>query len=229
MRDQNTEYTAPEVLTDGVERGWADPETDPTRIDWPARQAAAAIPFQVVDGRPVNPCEQTKVKHGRNELGHWGEAVATDALVNATDEYGQRWILMVERDDGHGYALPGGHVDPDDATPLDAAIRELAEEGNVKLPRDRYAWTVDPPRYVSDPRVSDESWMVTVLCRVDLGRMAYRDFPQPTAGDDAASAAWMSASTFDLLIDYLQKMHGGFVFRAHRQMLADALDQPQAR
>jgi len=34
------------VFTIGVNAGWADPETDPTRIDWPARQATAAIPFR---------------------------------------------------------------------------------------------------------------------------------------------------------------------------------------
>ena len=35
-------YTHPDVLGKGVKEGWADAETDPTRIDWPARQAAAA-------------------------------------------------------------------------------------------------------------------------------------------------------------------------------------------
>src|SRR5947208_1119375 len=51
-------YTHPDVLA-AAARGeqWADPETDPTRIDWAPRQAAAAIPFQVIDGRPVNPCD----------------------------------------------------------------------------------------------------------------------------------------------------------------------------
>lgn len=40
-------YTHPNVLSAGVTAGWADPETDPTRIDWPARQRAAAIWFDV--------------------------------------------------------------------------------------------------------------------------------------------------------------------------------------
>jgi hypothetical protein len=39
-------YTHPDVLTIGVRDGWADPQTDPTRIDWAARQATAAIPFR---------------------------------------------------------------------------------------------------------------------------------------------------------------------------------------
>jgi len=52
---EGTEYTDPTVLITGITEGWADPETDPTQIDWPARQAAALIPFEVVDGRPVSP------------------------------------------------------------------------------------------------------------------------------------------------------------------------------
>src|SRR5207249_201246 len=119
----------------GVEQGWADPETDPARIDWPACQAAAAIPFEVVDGRPVNPFGPTGIRYGRNELGHWGEALAADALVFATLPAGwvhegdpaARYVLMVKRDDGHGWALPGGHVEPGES-PQAAAVRELEEE-----------------------------------------------------------------------------------------------------
>ena len=65
-------YTHPDVLGVGVRDGWADPETDPARIDWEQRQKTAAIPFTVVNDRPVNPCEKTGIAHGRNELGHWG-------------------------------------------------------------------------------------------------------------------------------------------------------------
>src|SRR4051794_19449856 len=97
-------YTAPEVLTAGVTQGWADPETDPTRIDWPTRQATATIWFEVVDGRPVNPCEPTPVRYGRNQLGHWGEALAGAAVVTATTADQQRWLLMVEHPHGLGWA-----------------------------------------------------------------------------------------------------------------------------
>src|SRR6185437_227923 len=101
-------------------------ETDPTRIDWPARQARAALPFQVIGGRPVNPCETTAVRYGRNEMGYWGETLMADALVTCTYHH-TRYLLLVERSDGYGWAVPGGHVEPGE-TGLQAALRELAEE-----------------------------------------------------------------------------------------------------
>src|SRR5690554_360552 len=127
------EWTHPDVYTRGIAEGWADPEVDPTRIDWEQRLRHAAIPFLVVDGRPVNPAAPTGIRRGRGELGHWGEAQAADAAVTAHHS-GRRWLLMIERDDGHGWALPGGHVDPGE-TAVAAAVRELREETGLTLPR----------------------------------------------------------------------------------------------
>lgn len=197
------------------------PEDDPTRIDWAARQAAAVIPFQVVDGRPVNPCEHTGIPRGRGQLKHWGEALCADALVEANDLDGHLWIVMVERGDGHGWALPGGHVDPGE-TPVEAAIRELAEETGLTLPD--ATWYTKTPRYVPDPRASDEAWMVTVPSRTHIGRHDLRRLPKVRGADDARYAAWVLADTYDTLSDYLVDTFLGQVFPAHRRMLADLLD-----
>jgi len=215
----NRTYTHPDVLTIGVRDGWADPETDPTRIDWTARQERAAIPFAVIGGRPVNPCESTGIRYGRNELGHWGEALAADALVTAADGDGGRYVLMVERSDGHGWALPGGFVDPGES-PADAAVRELAEETGLRIPAAR--WQVAPPRYVPDPRASDEAWMVTVLSRTDLGVFA-DELPPVCGSDDANRAAWLPADDYPMLARFLGAFMRALVFPAHRAMLADAL------
>jgi 8-oxo-dGTP pyrophosphatase MutT (NUDIX family) len=193
--------------------------TDPTRIEWPTRQAIAAIPFEVIGGRPVNPCERTGVRYGRNELGHWGEALAADALVSARDRKGGRWIVMVERDDGHGWALPGGHVDPGE-TALEGAVRELAEETGLFLPD--ASWLAGQPRYVPDPRASDEAWMVTVLCTTHLGTLLDRR-PTVTGDDDAVCAAWVRADTFDILAAHLADTYDGKVFAAHVDMLISTL------
>ncbi len=218
MNEITRTYTHPDVLTIGVRDGWADPETDPTRIDWAARLAAAAIPFRVVDGRPVNPFAPTGIRYGRNELGHWGEKLAADAIVTA-HAGGVRWILMIERDDNHGWAVPGGCVDPGE-DPGAAAVRELEEETGLTLPG--VGWRVLPARYVPDPRASDEAWMVTVPAIADLG--AVRDLPPVQGADDAARAAWVRADSYaDLVADLAQTYHGQ-VFPAHCGMLAEILD-----
>ncbi|WP_113705178.1 NUDIX domain-containing protein [Nonomuraea lactucae] len=212
-------FTHPDVLTRGVQEGWADPQSDPTQIDWTSRQAAAAIPFDVIDGRPVNPCEQTGIRYGRNELGHWGEALAADAIVTADTEAGL-WLVMVERSDGHGWAVPGGHVEPGE-DPVLAAVRELAEETCLNL--ESASRQPLPVRYVPDPRASDEAWMVTVPVRFYLGIMPRAALPTVVGADDAKRAVWAHADSYDALDAHLSTVYGGQVFRAHRAMLRDLL------
>jgi ADP-ribose pyrophosphatase YjhB (NUDIX family) len=210
-------YTDPSVLA-GIAAGasWADPTMDPTRIDWPARQAVALVPFDVVDGRPVNPAGPTGIRYGRNELGHWGEQVCADAIV-FTDDDGCRRLVMVERDDGHGWALPGGYVDPGE-TPAAAAVRELGEETGLLLyPEDGVTWQPLPARVVPDPRASDEAWMVSVPAVAHItGR------PALTGADDARQAAWIRADTHAALVEHLAAL-GGEIFPAHRGLLAEIL------
>lgn len=208
------EWTHPDVFTRGIEEGWADPETDPTRIDWPNRQAAAAIPFTVMGGRPVRPGPSTGVRRGRGEMGHWGEAQAADAAMLAEWD-GRRWLLMIQRGDGHGWALPGGHVDPGEAA-WAAAVRELEEETGLVVPPGA-VMTVGQPRLVDDPRGTDEAWMVTTPVTVRLGQVA--SLPQVAGGDDAKQAVWLPAGSLRELVVALP----GGVFEAHRPLLLEVL------
>lgn len=213
------EYTDPNVLTRGVRRGWADPETDPADINWPARQPVAAIPYKVINGRPVNPCERTRIQRGRNKLGRWAENLAADALASVQDESGDRWVLLVERNRDRGWGMPGGFQDPGESA-VEAAIRELKEEADLDL-RDA-TWRATSARYVPSKRASDEAWLVTVLCTADLGVLARKDFPVPTAQDDAVRAAWVRANTYRELVTDLKRAYGGEVSSAnHVGMLTD--------
>lgn len=219
-------YTHPDVLTTGVRDGWADPETDPTRIDWAPRQAAAAIGFELVDGRPVNPCDTPPIRYGRGELGHWGEALAADAIVTITDRHSHRWLLMIERGDSHGWALPGGMVEPQEDLG-DAAVRELIEETGLDV--GDAEWTPLPARYVEDPRGTCESWTLTAPSRVHLGTCDPADFPPVTGADDARHAAWVRADSYPQLVDDVATRYGGAVFHAHRALLTDVLGSQGTR
>ncbi|MFY1599535.1 NUDIX domain-containing protein [Micromonospora sp. WMMD737] len=218
-------YTHPDVYR-GVAEGWAEAQTDPTRItDWPVRQAAAALPFPVVAGRPRNPFESTPVRYGRNRLGHWGEARCADAAVTATDTTGARWIVLIERPRGEGWALPGGHIEAGE-DPTTAAGRELAEEtGLVVDLTDVWVRTL-PARYVPDPRCSDEAWIVTYLTTIALGVYEAGHLPALVAGDDAKRAVWVRADSFTDLARHLGATVGGVVFSGHQPMLGDLLGAP---
>lgn len=108
------------------------------------------------------------------------------AVVTAERD-GRRWLLLVERADGHGWALPSGRVGPEEAA-IDTAVRELTEKTGLVLPGD-VQLTPAPARYAPDPRASDEAWMVTTPVRVDLGPVDR--LPIVVTADDTARAVWL--------------------------------------
>jgi ADP-ribose pyrophosphatase YjhB (NUDIX family) len=214
------EFTDISVLTTGVADGWADPEEDPALIDWPPRQGRAVIWFDVDGGRPVSPAgHATTVRRGRNRLGRWGENPAADAIVTATCA-GVRHLLMVDRDDDNGWAVPGGMAEPGENGVV-TALRELAEETGLVI-EDPALCRRLPARIVPDPRASDEAWAVTWPVLVDLGDVD--ELPAVAGADDARRAAWIPARDYECLSRALLLDHdGGQVFPAHVAMLADVL------
>lgn len=191
---------------------------DPRTLDWPARQAAARIPFDLVDGLPVNPVHP-ELPEGQGELRHYGERPCGDVAVFVTVG-GVRWLLLGRRDDGHGWALPGGGLN-DGETDLQGALRELREETSLALDAAAVV-SVAGARYVPDPRAARNAWMVTTLVVVDLGERP--NFPAARAGDDLERVAWFPARSLAELRGALSVVEpGAEVFSSHVPMLTELL------
>ncbi|WP_163554595.1 NUDIX domain-containing protein [Candidatus Frankia alpina] len=106
----------------------------------------------------------------------------TADVVALSDRDGTPHVLLIRRGwppYTSMWALPGGHIDPGEA-PENAARRELAEETGLRLlaPRLVGVWAA-PGR---DPRGRYVTWAYATWLA---------DTPTPTAGDDAAAAAWV--------------------------------------
>jgi ADP-ribose pyrophosphatase len=195
--------------------------TNPTTIDWPARQRSARIPFQVVDGLPVNPVHPD-LPAGQGELRHLGERACADAAVFGTVS-GLRWLLLGLRGDGHGWAIPGGGLKAGE-TDLEGGLRELHEETGLRIdPADQsVTLSVDAARYVPDPRAARNAWMVTTLIVADLGERP--NFPPAAAGSDLQRVAWFPARSLSTLQASVERTGpAGKLFAAHRQMLTELL------
>lgn len=211
--------TPPELGAEGIAasiaEGWVrDTTLHPETItDWPARQAAAIVPFRLFLGRPVNPVERTG-RVGRN-LPRWGENQAADPIVVAGAEPNRR-VLLILRSDCVQWAIPGGKVDPGETAPA-ALVRELREETGVDLS------SVTPDvlarAYVADPRNTDEAWTTTTAALFRLPAVV------PAVGDDdALEARWWPFGSVDAL-DGAVRAAGGDLYEAHRLLLAAAVER----
>jgi ADP-ribose pyrophosphatase YjhB (NUDIX family) len=183
----------------------------PTAItDWPARQATATIPYQVIDGHPINPVEQTG-RTGRN-LDLWGENPAADPIVIAGHGPTRKALLIRRSDCGH-WAIPGGMVDPGETAPA-ALVRELREETGVDLrhtPAQVIART-----YVADPRNTDWAWITTTAAIFQLPAEV-----TAVGADDALDARWWPFPGVAVLESAIRAA-GGCMYEAHRPLLTTA-------
>jgi len=150
--------------------------------------------------------------------------IQVGVIITVTEELGRRWVLLVERDDGHGWALPGGHVDAGE-DPVSAALRELrelCEESDLVVGTNQVC-RVDQPCYVPDPCATDEAVTVTIPVYIDLGRYAVGEFPAVTGAPGALRAAYFLAGTYSVLLHQVRLRVDGQVSQAHRRLLHDVL------
>ncbi|MEU6965060.1 NUDIX domain-containing protein [Streptomyces chrestomyceticus] len=211
------DITPPELRPSALARhvpAWAEAAPTPADVpDWPRRQAAALVPFDLdARGWPLHPHGRTG-RTGRN-LGRWGENQAADPIVVAGSG-DRRRILLITRDDIEVEAIPGGMVDPGETAPA-ALVRELREETGVDLSGHRPV--ILGRGIVDDWRNSDHAWVTSTSALYLL--------PAPVtavAATDALDATWYPAGSLDQL-DAAITAAGRTLYAAHRPLLQRALD-----
>ncbi len=150
---------------------------------------------------------------------HSGARHCVDAFVFCVWK-ARRWLLLIERADGLGWAVPGGGVKPAEF-PDAAVVRELEEETGLRLDLDA-PWEVLDARRVPDPRETADAWYVTVPHVHDLG--VVDELPALTPGSDAVDARWVRACTFTDRVLHVADGLGGGLFPAHEAMIREVID-----
>lgn len=181
------------------------------------------------DGRPLHPWFHEMIKHpgigvltGKGFYWNWGPNYTADPIVLRHD-LDEPHVLLIERGDGSGWALPVGFKNAGESD-IDAAFREALEETGIDITAFSHKTNQVYKGPVADLRVTANAWPETGAFRIDLdlnSRVDYRDLAEMTrkstqgkllrklcnlampryysgvpwqGRDDAKSAAWIPVS-----------------------------------
>ena len=139
-------------------------------------------------------------------------AVAADVVVVA--ETPEPSVLLIRRrNPPHGWAIPGGFVEPDEDL-IDAARRELSEETGLQPPALRQLATFGHPDRDSRGRT------IAVVYGARLHRAAL-----PAAGDDAADARWFPLTALPTTLAF---DHATILAQVLPRLVHASMPEPQA-
>jgi 8-oxo-dGTP diphosphatase len=142
----------------------------------------------------------------------WPRVAVTVDLVVLTVRDGRLHVLLVRRGEPPyrgAWALPGGFVRADEDL-HDAAVRELAEETGVHQAAGHLEQLGTYGAPDRDPRMRVVSVAHLVLAP---------DLPEPTAGTDAAAAAWVP----------VEDVVGSELAFDHARILVDGVERARAK
>jgi bifunctional NMN adenylyltransferase/nudix hydrolase len=153
--------------------------------------------------------ERDAISHNRNTWSCIGTRAYGGPVLAAADAmlYDANRILLIRRGGNTGYdtyALPGGYVNPSEDL-VEAALRELAEEASVSIPRSELPdWS---PRLVTpfgNPGRSQRGRIVSNVTRIYMPHLSpacQKALSEvvPAAFDDAKWAGWVSLKDLSAL------------------------------
>jgi len=142
------------------------------------------------------------------------EEVVTIAIFRRNPETREYEVLLEIRGnepEAGKWALPGGHVDPEDPDPKSAAIRELGEETNLQASDLTYI-----NKYTNRHGLIDSLYAA----------VSKSDNIKPRAGDDAVKVQWVPISLFQKEGTVkLAFNHAGMLRDAVAKLLPDEVDE----
>lgn len=148
----------------------------------PESEVLAKLGFELdIYSRPLHPWFFDMIEHpgigvvtGKGFYWNWGPNYTADPIVIRHD-LDEPHVLLIERSDGTGWALPGGFVDSGESSP-DAALREASEETGIDIRAFRHNMQPVYKGPLADLRVTANAWPETTAFRIDLELSTRRDY-----------------------------------------------------